>query len=176
MTKGQALNEVTIHSAADISKVTLNMNDNYDSSSDEENFTSRLDLSFESDDNDSFESLPNDQMNGLSIDWNMFIRKYNFDLQSYHYYILLKLATSTYGIKYYTRLKFLISQLGIHSFVEIGHIIDWCTSLVICVLIIISEERFGLFILHWFECKIDTNTNHNMQNSSKNEHQIRLRS
>ena len=68
MTKGQALNEVTIHSAADISKVTLNMNDNYDSSSDEENFTSRLDLSFESDDNDSFESLPNDQMNGLSID------------------------------------------------------------------------------------------------------------
>ena len=93
MTKGQALNEVTIHSAADISKVTLNMNDNYDSSSDEENFTSRLDLSFESDDNDSFESLPNDQMNGLSIDWNMFIRKYNFDLQS-----LLKLVKFTYGL------------------------------------------------------------------------------
>ena len=62
MTKGHPdhlQDQVRISSAADISRLTLNANENYSSSDDGEDFTSRLDLSIESD-NQSVDSLPND--------------------------------------------------------------------------------------------------------------------
>ena len=68
MTKGQKLDsEVTIQSATDISKVSLNMYAEYDSSSDEENFTSKLDLSIESD-NETDDSLPDNINSKMTID------------------------------------------------------------------------------------------------------------
>jgi len=62
MTKGRSdfvQDKVRISSAADISRLTLNANEDFDSSNDGEDFTSRLDLSFESDDQ-SVESIPCD--------------------------------------------------------------------------------------------------------------------
>lgn len=57
MTKSdQIQSQVFISSATDISKLTLNVNQDYSSS--DEDFTSRLDLSFESD--KSIDSIPND--------------------------------------------------------------------------------------------------------------------
>ena len=67
MTKGQSLHEVHISSATYISKLTLNVNQDVISSSDEEDFTSKLDLSFESD-KDSLDSLPNDEIKSLKIE------------------------------------------------------------------------------------------------------------
>ena len=58
MTKGQPLHQVNISSAADISKLTLNVNDEISDSESDEDFTSRLDLSFESD--KSIDSIPKD--------------------------------------------------------------------------------------------------------------------
>jgi len=69
MTKGLALDDqVTIQSATDVSKVSLNINENYSSSSDEEDFVSRLDLSIETDDDESEDySIPDGQMQKLVL-------------------------------------------------------------------------------------------------------------
>lgn len=61
MTKGRSelQDQVTVSSAVDISRLTLNANEDYSSSNSDEEFISRLDLSFESD-NASVDSIPSD--------------------------------------------------------------------------------------------------------------------